>query len=40
MNYIDKKKQYAMMSYGIFIKDLNNEITGARIEKQVVLVSS
>ena len=39
MNYKDNNKQYAMMSYGVFTKDSKNEIIGAHIEKQVVLVS-
>ena len=33
MNYNDNNKQYAMMSYGVFIKNTKGEITGARIEK-------
>ena len=39
INYNEKDKQYAMMSYGIFTKDGNGLINGARIEKQIVLVS-
>ena len=39
INYNEKDKQYAMMSYGIFTKDGNGLINGARIEKQFVLVS-
>ena len=39
INYNEKEKQYAMMSYGIFTKDGNGLINGARIEKQIVLVS-
>ena len=40
INYNDGDKQYAMMSYGVFTKDGNDNINGARIEKQVVLVSN
>ena len=39
INYNDNGRQYAMMSYGVFTKDGDQNITGARIEKQVVLVS-
>lgn len=39
INYKEKDKQYAMMSYGVFTKDGNGIINGARIEKQIVLVS-
>ena len=39
INYNEKDKHYAMMSYGIFTKDGNGLINGARIEKQIVLVS-
>ena len=33
INYNDNNKQYAMMSYGVFIKNKDDDITGARIEK-------
>ena len=39
LNYNDAGKQYAMMSYGVFTKDSKQDITGARIEKQVVLIN-
>ena len=39
LNYTENKKQYAMISYGIFTKNGKNEINGARIEKQVVLIN-
>lgn len=39
LNYNDGGKQFAMISYGIFTKDSKGDINGARIEKQVVLVS-
>ena len=39
LNYNDSGKQYAMISYGIFNKNAEGTITGARIEKQIVLVS-
>ena len=39
MNYNDGQSQYAMMSYGVFTKDKDQNINGARITKQVALVS-
>lgn len=38
LNYNDSGKQYAMISYAVFIKNAEGTITGARIEKQIVLV--
>jgi len=39
LNYTTGGKQFAMMSYAYFVKNAAGDITGARIEKQVVLVS-
>ena len=33
LNYVDGGAQYAMISYGVFTKDGNGNINGARIEK-------
>lgn len=33
LNYKDNGKQYAMMSYGVFVKDSQQDVTGARILK-------
>lgn len=33
INYNDNNKQYAMMSYGVFTKNGDGQINGARIEK-------
>jgi hypothetical protein len=33
LNYNDDGKQFAMISYGVFIKNSEGTITGARIEK-------
>ena len=38
LNYKDSGKQYAMMSYGVFVKDAQQNVTGARILKQILLV--
>lgn len=39
LNYNYEGTQYAMISYGVFTKNSAGDITGARIEKQVVIVS-
>lgn len=39
LNYTDNGQQYAMISYGVFTKNSAGDINGARIEKQVVIVS-
>lgn len=39
LNYNDNNKQYAMMSYATFIKDSNQNITGARVTRQVCIVN-
>jgi len=39
MNYTDNGQQYAMMNYGVFTKDGNQTITGARVTKTVVLIN-
>jgi hypothetical protein len=33
LNYNDDGKQFAMISYGVFLKNSEGTITGARIEK-------
>ena len=33
LNYNDDGKQFAMISYGVFLKNSEGAITGARIEK-------
>lgn len=40
INYADKGKQYALINYGVFELDGENEIKGIRIDKQIVLVSN
>lgn len=40
LNYNYEGTQYAMISYGVFTKNSADDITGARIEKQVVIVSN
>lgn len=39
LNYNDKGKQFALMTYGVFTKNSKNEINGVHVDKQVVLVS-
>lgn len=39
LNYNHGGTQYAMISYGVFTKNSTGDINGARIEKQVVIVS-
>lgn len=38
INYADRGKQYALINYGVFEMDGENEIKGVRIDKQIVLV--
>jgi hypothetical protein len=33
LNYNDDGKQFAMISYGVFLKNSEGTVTGARIEK-------
>jgi len=40
INYADKGKQYAIINYGVFEMDGENEIKGIKIDKQIVLVST
>lgn len=39
INYTDKGKQYAMISYGVFKKNGEGSINGAQIIKQVILIN-
>lgn len=39
INYQENKQPYAMISYCVFTKNGNNDITGLRVLKQVVLIN-